>query len=818
MASTVPSQKANTASPFQVGFLNQFQGEELPILYIVNHEDPTDIAQRIKIIIAAEGDTTYTLKGFGFTPETPAAPQPAPFATVSPTGSKFKPGPDDKFHLGIAVRPGTLSSKTLQAFTSIIQDGLTSSISGNTCVTRGPVIRQSDGALVWYCAFQHDVTIGPMGEVDGITPLMFELQGVSAAAGAGSRGSQIEFLLGQLELGGPDHLFSSKQSIHVDVINHLGHAYAPLYFGVLGKNFLRNNATNDLKIYFETTTSMVKNAAKPETADSERIGIDFGENTTFDFVFSWQDADDPTLMHFAGKSVVEAYDMAPSKDEYSLSHADVHDGRVVSATFNSTGSKPNGAIATLQSRLPILKADSQACVDYFNSSDSPKSILPKIQAAALAVFTKYTNEISNLQNTIGDFYGANGTYVAAMIARDPKLDFAIKFNAQYTVDEFPEAWDNAMAKMEALATGNQQDVQNVVNNTKHFVTDGCGIKSDYDANPWGDNDFVAFVVDYLSSDGPENLIDQCFSHSLSAGHEPLNGRPAVQTAVTGVGVPTVGLPENILIPCRALYELFVILYQIKKAGLVPYIAGAGAQDLAAHLVGQYSIQSEVFLPSQWESHLKNIVDFCQAQKPPIDTNCLNDNTLDVDSGYESGTLWDDPKFVNYLKTDALHLNNTWNNSLLPSRSLYDFFWTEYQLSAINADIADLQKNHPTVPTFKTGVQSYVFEFPALPIDGNEGVVMLDINVRNLPGFWDTSFQVPISIGESIPVGAIIMYAGKAPPSGWLTCDGSEVSSVDYPDLYKVVTGNGELPAQATNFKLPAINDNQTSGTLFLIRH
>ena len=38
----------------------------------------------------------------------------------------------------------------------------------------------------------------------------------------------------------------------------------------------------------------------------------------------------------------------------------------------------------------------------------------------------------------------------------------------------------------------------------------------------------------------------------------------------------------------------------------------------------------------------------------------------------------------------------------------------------------------------------------------------------------------------VPVGAIFPYAGSTPPSGYLFCDGSEVSTGDYPQLYAVI--------------------------------
>jgi len=44
-------------------------------------------------------------------------------------------------------------------------------------------------------------------------------------------------------------------------------------------------------------------------------------------------------------------------------------------------------------------------------------------------------------------------------------------------------------------------------------------------------------------------------------------------------------------------------------------------------------------------------------------------------------------------------------------------------------------------------------------------------------------------GDVVPVGTIVAYAGDSidPPEGWLYCDGSSVSSLDYPDLYQIIS-------------------------------
>lgn len=53
-----------------------------------------------------------------------------------------------------------------------------------------------------------------------------------------------------------------------------------------------------------------------------------------------------------------------------------------------------------------------------------------------------------------------------------------------------------------------------------------------------------------------------------------------------------------------------------------------------------------------------------------------------------------------------------------------------------------------------------------------------------------------------PVGSITMYAAAAPPAGWLVCDGSSVSRVDYADLFGVLGEMYGAGDGTTTFGLP----------------
>lgn len=57
-----------------------------------------------------------------------------------------------------------------------------------------------------------------------------------------------------------------------------------------------------------------------------------------------------------------------------------------------------------------------------------------------------------------------------------------------------------------------------------------------------------------------------------------------------------------------------------------------------------------------------------------------------------------------------------------------------------------------------------------------------------------------------PVGSIITYAGPTAPTGWLFCDGSEVSKTAYARLYAVIGTTYGTATNGTKFVLPNLAD------------
>ncbi len=64
---------------------------------------------------------------------------------------------------------------------------------------------------------------------------------------------------------------------------------------------------------------------------------------------------------------------------------------------------------------------------------------------------------------------------------------------------------------------------------------------------------------------------------------------------------------------------------------------------------------------------------------------------------------------------------------------------------------------------------------------------------------------------SMPIGTIISYASTTLPVGFLLCDGSEVSKIDYADLYAVIGSKFGTATDTTKFKLPDLRDKFIQG-------
>jgi len=66
-------------------------------------------------------------------------------------------------------------------------------------------------------------------------------------------------------------------------------------------------------------------------------------------------------------------------------------------------------------------------------------------------------------------------------------------------------------------------------------------------------------------------------------------------------------------------------------------------------------------------------------------------------------------------------------------------------------------------------------------------------------------------GDVFPAGTVVDYAGSAAPTGWLICDGSNVSRATYPTLFANIGTTFGAGDGSTTFGLPDCRGKQTVG-------
>jgi microcystin-dependent protein len=69
-------------------------------------------------------------------------------------------------------------------------------------------------------------------------------------------------------------------------------------------------------------------------------------------------------------------------------------------------------------------------------------------------------------------------------------------------------------------------------------------------------------------------------------------------------------------------------------------------------------------------------------------------------------------------------------------------------------------------------------------------------------------QLVVNYQYISPVGSIMCYAGNTntPPTGWLFCNGSEISKTTYASLYTIIGDTYGSPLNEDNFVLPNLSD------------
>ena len=79
--------------------------------------------------------------------------------------------------------------------------------------------------------------------------------------------------------------------------------------------------------------------------------------------------------------------------------------------------------------------------------------------------------------------------------------------------------------------------------------------------------------------------------------------------------------------------------------------------------------------------------------------------------------------------------------------------------------------------------------------------------------WENVSGRP-DLSALIPPGTIIHYAGRTVPSGWLICNGANVSRTDYAALFAAIGTIYGAGNESTNFGLPNLNGRFFEGTTY----
>ncbi len=256
----------SSAYPISFALENSLQQESLAVLYIVNKVSNAETAQQITLSFAQQDSQSYSFNGL---------------QTVD----------SNNFHLALSFRKGVLLPEVANTLQANLQNALATAVGDDACLVSDVVVAD-DGSDNWYIAFKQQYTIAPDNNKKP-WQLNLVLTGIAAQPGTGSRCSQVALLVNGLQLPGSSAGIAFQRSIHVDIVSHLGHSYAPLVFSVFGDNILHNNQTtpSGLSLYCEAT---------------DRSEVKIAANTKFIFSFNYGDVD-TSGVEFGNKTQVSAY-------------------------------------------------------------------------------------------------------------------------------------------------------------------------------------------------------------------------------------------------------------------------------------------------------------------------------------------------------------------------------------------------------------------------------------------------------------------------------------------------------------------------------
>lgn len=715
-------QTFNAAYPFDVAIQNHYRGQQLPVLYIVSSATADESSLELTFRYIPKHSELYTFQGFGFVP--PGTPTTAPAGSLppilAPGNSVFVPGPS-QYNLSFAFRPGTLEDSVVSNFSNMLLTALAGSFSSaNSAAVRGPVVRTTDGALVWYAAFENDLPIG--------TGFCFTISGVSAAPGNGSRSTQVEFGLGNLYRNTAGEALAFKRNAFLDIVNHQGQAFAPLYFAVLGKNVLLNGGEQGQKLdlYFETLN---------------REPIEFGEGTTFDFCFPYG-GKSSVLMHFGTEKEVGAYTLGSVEIQSDSStavappktyHPDaVNDTQTMcqklSVEFRSTGTVANEAYSELAGDITLQTSNATASAAYFASSGGPQAEATIVWATTAAQIAQYLKDANACAGALGPNNGPQGPFCGSqglLWEFDPDVttedeDVVIACSMDCINTPFSvAAWNRCHAAM-------VQNCSNISASLPPSPLSNSYYESFGPEKRWADPDFLAFIAENFSVVG----------NVLATNWSNYSGGRAFSPYTYSISYS----PR--LVPCASLYDLFYSVYLMQKT------TGSGSSYLL-DVTKPISAETWSAAFAAAESAFGAAANVLTAEAPEVTTpyNAANpfydENLLDFAST-NFATLVGDITAANPAPdAQPIVIENSYLGTtatcVVPCRALFDFLYSRYQLSLITPLLA----NTPQSLKVYSSPVSCVFHFTGIQLSGNDGTVMIGVTVRGLPGYWDTTFQIPI---------------------------------------------------------------------------
>ena len=241
--------------PIGMKVYNDYHNTDLPVLYIVSEADISNPEQNLHIHIENVSQQTIELKKISL-PENEG------------------PGPS-AFHLAFRWRKGTFSTHSLQ--TTFTKANLEKSLGGNWLAS-DPVPSASDDSMAVFFINNTGVTFAP-----GFTEKIV-LEGVSAAPGAGSRGTRVQIDYANMCYQGQTKALSGTRTQFLDIVNHRGKANIPLHVGFVGSNTVLNDGSSNQRVFRITNPSQestITLQAKKDHQEASSFTINFDANDDY---------------------------------------------------------------------------------------------------------------------------------------------------------------------------------------------------------------------------------------------------------------------------------------------------------------------------------------------------------------------------------------------------------------------------------------------------------------------------------------------------------------------------------------------------------